>query len=65
MKIGIFGLGLIGGSFALATSQRTDHAVFGYDIDELSLTKAKADGAITETLTPQTWTWSFWGSYPT
>lgn len=53
MKIGIFGLGLIGGSFALATSRRTDHEVFGFDINEASMTKAKADGAITGTLTAE------------
>lgn len=53
MKIGIFGLGLIGGSFALATSQRTEHEVFGFDIDEASMAKAKADGAIKGTLTQE------------
>ena len=53
MKIGIFGLGLIGGSFALATSRRTEHEVFGYDNNESSLAKAKAEGAITGTLTPE------------
>lgn len=51
MKIGIFGLGLIGGSFALATAQRTGHEVFGFDINEVSMVKAKADGAICEPLT--------------
>ncbi|MFZ2258818.1 MAG: prephenate dehydrogenase [Clostridiaceae bacterium] len=53
MKIGIFGLGLIGGSFALATSRRTDHEVFGFDIDEASMVKAKADGAICDALTTE------------
>lgn len=52
MKIGIVGLGLIGGSFAKATSQRTAHEVLGWDTDEGSLQQALADGAIGEVLTP-------------
>ena len=32
MKIGIIGLGLIGGSMAKALKNRTENVVFGYDI---------------------------------
>lgn len=51
MKIGIFGLGLIGGSFAKATAARTGHDVYGFDSNAESLARALADGAIKETLT--------------
>ena len=42
MKIGIAGLGLIGGSLALALRER--HDVTGYDNDERARAAAKADG---------------------
>lgn len=42
MKIGIAGLGLIGGSLALALRDR--HEVTGYDNDERARTAAKTDG---------------------
>lgn len=42
MKIGIAGLGLIGGSLALAL--RDSHEVTGYDTDERARSAAKADG---------------------
>ena len=42
MKIGIAGLGLIGGSLALAL--REAHDVTGYDNDERARAAAKADG---------------------
>ena len=42
MKIGIAGLGLIGGSLALALRDR--HDVTGYDNDERARSAAKADG---------------------
>ena len=42
MKIGIAGLGLIGGSLALALRDR--HEVTGYDTDERARAAAKADG---------------------
>ncbi|MDQ2914716.1 MAG: prephenate dehydrogenase/arogenate dehydrogenase family protein, partial [Chloroflexota bacterium] len=42
MKIGIAGLGLIGGSLALAL--RDKHEVTGYDTDERARATAKADG---------------------
>lgn len=51
MKIGIVGLGLIGGSFALATRNRTEHQVFGFDTNENTMQKALAEGAITDVLT--------------
>ena len=37
MKIGIVGLGLIGGSLAMSIRKHTEHTVFGYDIDPLIL----------------------------
>lgn len=46
MKIGIVGLGLIGGSFAKAIKKYTDNFVLGYDIKQKSLDSALADGAI-------------------
>ncbi len=46
MKIGIVGLGLIGGSFAKAISFRTKHEVYGADCNAESVKKALADGAI-------------------
>ena len=42
MKIGVAGLGLIGGSLALALRDR--HEVTGYDTDERARAAAKADG---------------------
>jgi prephenate dehydrogenase len=42
MKIGVAGLGLIGGSLALALRAR--HEVVGYDADERARAAAKADG---------------------
>ena len=46
MKIGVIGLGLIGGSMAKALSAYTAHAVFGSDTNAQVLTQALADGAI-------------------
>ena len=46
MKIGVIGLGLIGGSLAKALSAYTAHAVFGSDTNAQALTQALADGAI-------------------
>ncbi len=39
MNIGIFGLGLIGGSIGMSIHKKTNHTVFGYDIDK-DVTKA-------------------------
>lgn len=46
MKIGIIGLGLIGGSLAKAIKKYTSHQVYGYDIDKNSSSKALEQGAI-------------------
>lgn len=46
MKIGIVGLGLIGGSIAKAIKQNTDHEVFGTDLQESVIMKAKLLEAI-------------------
>ena len=51
MKIGIVGLGLIGGSMAKAIRLNTDHYVFGTDIDKSIVTRAKIMEAINEELT--------------
>ncbi len=44
--IGIVGLGLIGGSFALALKAYTEHTVLGIDTDEKVLSYAKTNGYI-------------------
>ena len=46
MTIGIIGLGLIGGSMAKAIKSRTDHKVFGIDVNEETMTIAYMSGAI-------------------
>ncbi len=51
MKIGIIGLGLIGGSMAKAIRLNTEHEVFGMDIDQSIITKAKIIEAINGELT--------------
>lgn len=51
MKVGIIGLGLIGGSMAKAIRLNTDHYVLGMDIDEKVITRAKIMEAINEELT--------------
>ncbi len=51
MKIGVIGLGLIGGSMAKAIRLNTDHYVLGMDIDKSIVTKAKIIEAINEELT--------------
>ena len=50
MKVGIVGLGLIGGSFAKAY-HAAGHTVAAFDINETMLSFAKLDGAVTEDLT--------------
>lgn len=50
MKIGIIGLGLIGGSMAKAISEKTQHTVYGYDINEETLFLAKMTRGIHEAL---------------
>lgn len=51
MKIGIIGLGLIGGSMAMSIRRHTEHTVFGYDIDPQVMLRAKAVEAIHDELT--------------
>jgi prephenate dehydrogenase len=53
MKIGVVGLGLIGGSLAKAYTQH-GHEVYGYDIDETILSFAKMARAITGVLDSRT-----------
>lgn len=48
MKIAIVGLGVIGGSFALALKDAGYSDVFGVDIDPETIRKAKASGMIAE-----------------
>lgn len=51
MKTGIVGLGLIGGSVAKAIKQNTDHEVFGTDLQEPVILKARLLEAIDGRLT--------------
>ena len=46
MQIGIVGLGLIGGSFARAVKEQTDHSVYACDLDRSTLLAASLVGAI-------------------
>lgn len=50
MKIGIVGLGLIGGSLAMSIRSHTEHTVFGYDIDPSVMLRARAAEAIHDAL---------------
>lgn len=51
MKIGIIGMGLIGGSLGRALVQRTDHTVYGYDRNEGAMQKGALLNAYHERLT--------------
>lgn len=51
MKIGVIGLGLIGGSIAKAIKYNTDHSVYGCDINRSTVLKAKLLGSIDEEMT--------------
>ncbi|MFI3166787.1 MAG: prephenate dehydrogenase/arogenate dehydrogenase family protein [Bacillota bacterium] len=51
MNIGIIGLGLIGGSIGMATHKKTEHVVFGRDIDENAVNTALHKNAIDFKLT--------------
>lgn len=54
MKVGIVGLGLIGGSMAKSIKTRTAHTVYGIDLDHETMTMARMCGAIDAPLTEQT-----------
>lgn len=54
MNIGIVGLGLIGGSLAKTIKNVTEHTVYGYDISDTVMRKAKLIGAADGELTPDT-----------
>jgi len=54
MRVGIVGLGLIGGSLAKAFQRREDIAVFGWDADPTILDFAHLAQAIDGILTPET-----------
>lgn len=51
MTIGIVGLGLIGGSMAKSIKSKTEHTVFGSDLNEETVNTAKLSGAIDDVLT--------------
>ena len=50
MKIGVVGLGLIGGSMAKAIKENTVHTVYGYDIKLSEIYAAKLVGSIDDEL---------------
>lgn len=51
MNVGIVGLGLIGGSIAKSLKTSAGHHVFGFDINDSTLYKAKLTDAIDDVLT--------------
>lgn len=53
MKIGIIGLGLMGGSFGRVLVKKTNHTVYGYDINENAMKKGEMLLAYHERLTTQ------------
>ncbi|MBR1423525.1 MAG: prephenate dehydrogenase/arogenate dehydrogenase family protein [Ruminococcus sp.] len=53
MKIGVVGLGLIGGSIAKSIKKNTSHVCFGYDIDRAATAGALAQEAIDDELTAE------------
>ena len=53
MKIGIVGLGLIGGSMAKSIHARTGHTVYGADLDSETMLLARMCGAIEAPLTDE------------
>lgn len=53
MKLGIVGLGLIGGSMAKSAKTRTSHTIWGTDTDSETMTLARLCGAIDAPLTSE------------
>ena len=53
MRVGIIGLGLIGGSMAKSIKARTAHTVYGSDLDGETMTLARMCGAIDAPLTEE------------
>ena len=51
MTAAVIGLGLIGGSVAKAIKQGTNHTLYGFDINDSVVRKAKLVGAIDDELT--------------
>jgi prephenate dehydrogenase len=54
MKVGIIGLGLIGGSLAKTVKLHTNHEVFGYDISENEIKRAELTETIDNRLSDST-----------
>ena len=54
MKVGIVGLGLIGGSLAKAYKQNGNAQIYGYDIDEGTMLLAETSEVIDGTLDERT-----------
>ena len=54
MKVGIVGLGLMGGSMAKSIKARTSHTVYGIDLDQETMSLARLCGAIDGPLTGET-----------
>ena len=54
MKIGIVGLGLMGGSMAKSIKNRTGHTVYGIDLDQETMMLARMCGAIDGALDEET-----------
>ena len=56
MNIGVIGLGLIGGSFAKTVKKNSEHKVYGYDINSVTILKAQMtnaiDGVLDESVLP-------------
>lgn len=57
MKIGVVGMGLIGGSLAKAIKEKTEHEVYGFDISKEVMARAilleAMDGALDDAMLPQ------------
>ena len=54
MRVGIVGLGLMGGSMAKSVKNRTGHTVYGIDLDQETMMLARMCGAIDGPLTEET-----------